>query len=95
MRYVKAQTLDYFNDSFAGPGEFMRIVNVRVSQEARQALLARMEHLAREYSEQHSADSRLPFAERHSLSVCLAVRAWEPPLFKSLRRDRGVPADAH
>jgi transcriptional regulator with XRE-family HTH domain len=87
MRYVKAQTLDYFGDSFEGPGEFMRIVNVRVSQEARQALLARMEQLAREYSEQHNADSRLPFTERHSLSVCLAVRAWEPALFKSLRRD--------
>jgi DNA-binding Xre family transcriptional regulator len=94
VRYVKAQTLDYFNDSFAGPGEFMRIVNVRVSQEARQALLARMEQLAREYSEQHSADSRLPFDERHSLSVCLAVRAWEPPLFKSLRRDHSAQGDA-
>lgn len=86
MRYVKAQTLDYFNDQFDGPGEFMRIVNVRVSAEARQALLARMEQLAREYSEQHNADSRLPYEERHSLSVCLAVRAWEPALFKSLRR---------
>jgi transcriptional regulator with XRE-family HTH domain len=89
MLYVKAQTLDFFGDRFDGPGEFMRIVNVRVSNEARLALLARMEQLAREYSEQHNADSRLSFAERHSLSVCLAVRAWEPALFKSLRR--GAP----
>jgi DNA-binding Xre family transcriptional regulator len=86
MRYVIAQTHDYFGDKFDGPGEFMRIVNVRVSAEARQALLARMEQLAREYSEQHNADSRLQFEERHSLSVCLAVRSWEPALFKSLRR---------
>jgi transcriptional regulator with XRE-family HTH domain len=86
MRYVIGQTPDFFGDSFEGPGEFMRVVNVRVSAEARQALLSRMEQLAREYSEQHNADSRLPYGERHALSVCLAVRAWEPALFKSLRR---------
>jgi hypothetical protein len=54
--------------------------------EARVALLRRLEQVAREYDEQHRADARLPLDERHALSVLLAVRYWEPPLFKKLRR---------
>ena len=88
MRYVKTQAVDYFNHSFVRPGEFMRIVNVRVSDEARVALLSRLEQIAREYSEQHNADSHLRWSERHPLSVCLAARAWEPALFKGLLRPR-------
>jgi len=86
MRYVKAQTPDYFRHSFDAPGEFMRIVNVRVSKEAQVALLNRLEQIAREYSDQHDADSHLSVAQRNPLSVLLAVRSWEPAIFKSLRR---------
>ena len=86
MRYVKAQTSEYFKHAFDAPGEFMRIVNVRVSEEARVALLSRIEQIAREYSDQHDADSHLPLAERSSISVLLAVRSWEPAMFKALRR---------
>jgi DNA-binding Xre family transcriptional regulator len=86
MRYVKAQTSEYFNHSFAAPGEFMRIVSVRISDEARVALLSRLEQIAREYSDQHDADSHLPLEQRSYLSVLLAVRSWEPAMFKSLRR---------
>jgi len=86
MQYVKAQTSDYFRHSFHAPGEFMRIVNVRVSEEAQVAFLSRLEQIAREYSDQHDADSHLPLAQRSSISVMLAVRSWEPALFKALRR---------
>ena len=88
MRYAKSQTPDFFDHGFDGPGEFMRMVTVRVSGEARVALLRRLEQVAREYDEQHSADSRLPLDQRHALSVLLAVRYWEPALFKALRRGR-------
>jgi hypothetical protein len=66
----------------------MRIVNVRVSEEARAALLSRIEQIAREYSDQHDADSHLPLAQRRPLSVLLAVRSWEPAMFESLRRSK-------
>lgn len=86
MRYAKSQTPDFFAHGFDGPGEFMRMVTVRVSGEARIALLRRLEQVAREYDEQHSADARLPLEQRYPLSVLLAVRYWEPALFKALRR---------
>ena len=86
MRYVKSQAPDYFDHAFDAPGEVMRMINVRVSAEARVALVSRLEQVAREYAEQHSADSRLPLAQRQPASVLLAVRSWEPALFKNLRR---------
>lgn len=89
MRWTKQQAPDYFNHAFTQPGEMMRIVNVRVSKEARVALLARMEQLALEYAEQHNADAWLPLEQRESISLCLAVRPWEPAAFGKLWR---VPA---
>lgn len=65
----------------------MRIVSVRVSAAAAVGLVARLEQIAREYSEQHAADAVLPLADRPALSVCLAVRHWEPPEFRALARD--------
>jgi hypothetical protein len=66
----------------------MRVISVRVSREAQIGLLQQMEQLAREYAEQHAADARLPLAQRPHISVLLAVRTWEPTIFKALRRER-------
>jgi DNA-binding Xre family transcriptional regulator len=86
MRYVRSQMADYFEHTFSVQGELMRMISVRVSAEAQVALLRQVEQIAREYSEQHNADARLPLAQRQPVSVLLAVRAWEPALFKALRR---------
>lgn len=87
MRFFKAQAADFFDHRFNAPGEIMRLITVRVSQEAQVALLRRIEQLAREYAEQHVADSALPLEERKLVNVLLAVRHWEPQLFRKLRRD--------
>jgi hypothetical protein len=87
MRWLRQQTPDYFNHPFNGPGETLRVVNIRVSAEARTTLLSRLEQLAQEYSDQHAADAWLPFEQTHGLSLTPAVRNWEPPPFMALRRD--------
>jgi DNA-binding Xre family transcriptional regulator len=86
MRYVRSQLPDFFDYPFQQPGELMRMVSLRLSREAQIALLQQAEQIAREYSEQHNADARLPLAQRQPVSVLLAVRPWEPELFKKLRR---------
>jgi len=86
MRYMKSQTADFFAHAFDSPGELMRVVSVRISAEAKVALLRQLEEIAREYSEQHNADAGLPLAKRQPVSVLLAVRPWEPALFKAFRR---------
>jgi DNA-binding Xre family transcriptional regulator len=86
MRYVKAQAGDFFQHSFGAPGEVMRMISVRVSSGSQVALLRQVEQLAREYAEQHSADARLPLAQRNHVTLLIAVRSWEPAFFKALRR---------
>lgn len=86
MRWTKQYAPDFFNHPFQGPGEMMRVVNVHVSAEARASLLARLEQVALDYAEQHNADSWLPLDQRHALSLCLAVRQWEPAPIAKLRR---------
>jgi len=86
MRYVRSQMADFFDHGFGAAGELMRMISVRVAAEAQVALLRQIEQIAREYSEQHNADARLPLEQRQPVSVLLAVRSWEPALFKALRR---------
>jgi hypothetical protein len=94
MRWAKQHAGEYFNHAFDGPGETMRLVNVRVSAEARLALITRLEQVALDYAEQHNADTRLPDEQRLPLSLCLAVRVWEPEAFLAYRRTAppGAPA---
>jgi len=88
MRYAKSQCSDFFNYAFSGAGQLMRMITVRITREAQEALVKRLEEVAREYNDQHSADARLPLGERHQISVLLAVRPWEPASFKALRRKK-------
>jgi DNA-binding Xre family transcriptional regulator len=87
MRYVKSQMPHFFDHAFGAATELMRMITVRISAEAQVTLLRQVEQIAREYSEQHNADARLPLHQREPVSVLLAVRSWEPHLFKALRRD--------
>jgi hypothetical protein len=57
-----------------------------VSDASRVALLSRLRQVAEAYNEQHVADSGLPLAQRHPVSVWFAVRVWEPRIFRVLRR---------
>ena len=90
-RYFRSQAQDFFDWRFDGPGEAMQVLNVRVSEEARVALLARLQQVLREYSDQHNADARLPLARRHPMSVLVAARPWEPRFMAGLRRETPSP----
>ena len=83
---AKREMPDFFDHAFDEPGELLQVLNVRVSDASRIALLSRLRQVAEAYNEQHVADAGLPLEQRHPLSVWLAVRAWEPRMFKAFRR---------
>jgi transcriptional regulator with XRE-family HTH domain len=91
LRYFRSQALDYLGCAFDGPGEMARVVNVRISDEARRQLLGRVESLVREYSAQHNADASASPGKRYPMSLLVAVRRWEPEFMRRLRR---MPAQA-
>ena len=86
VRHFRSHADDFLDHPFDGPGESIGVINVRLSNEKRLALMRRVEELAREYSEAHVEDSRLPLARRHPMSLLVAVRSWEPGFMRGLRR---------
>lgn len=86
MRQFREQAEHFLDHPFDGPGETLRVINVRISNDRRLALLRRIEELARDYADAHTAVSALPLGKRHPMSLLLAVRSWEPRFMRSLRR---------
>lgn len=77
---------EYLESDFDGDHELMRLVNVMLSKQSVAALINRLKQVAREFSEQHQEDSKLPFEQKHRMSFLLAARPWLPQQFKSLVR---------
>ncbi|MCM5568974.1 helix-turn-helix transcriptional regulator [Burkholderiaceae bacterium FT117] len=94
LRYFRSQAGDFLGSRFDGPGEVVRVVNVRLTEAARLQLLARIEALVAEYSGQHNAEAAVPSAMRRPLSLLVAARRWEPAFMRRLRRQNAGEGDA-
>jgi len=77
---------DYLESQFDGENELMRLVNVMLSKKSVAALLDRLKQVAREFSQQHQEDAKLPFDEKYAISFMLTARPWMPKAFKMLLR---------
>jgi hypothetical protein len=49
-------------------------------------VVTRLKRAAREFSELHNEDARLPLNERSAMSLLVAIRHWELAAFAELRR---------
>jgi transcriptional regulator with XRE-family HTH domain len=81
---------EYLDCNFDGEHELMRLINVMLSKQSVSSLLNRLKQVAREFSEQHQEDSKLPFEQKYRLSFMLAARPWLPKEFKALVRKEYV-----
>lgn len=77
---------EYFRSRFDRPEEFMLVVNGMLSNSSSAAIVTRLKRIAREFSELHNEDVRLPLAERSAMSLLVAIRHWELQAFAELRR---------
>jgi DNA-binding Xre family transcriptional regulator len=78
---------DYLDSKFDNEHELMRFVNVLLSKQSVAALLDRLKQVAREFSQQHQEDAKLPFEEKYPISFMLTARPWRPKAFKALARE--------
>lgn len=83
-QFVKGMSQDYFNHSFDSPGDFLKLINVRVSPYVRGVLKGKLEEVLQQYVDQVALDAHLPLDERPPLSVCVAVRSWVPDFLREL-----------
>jgi hypothetical protein len=59
-----------------------------LTKASRAAVVSRLKKVAREFSDLHNEDVRLPLAERSAMSVVVAIRHWELEAFAQLRRKK-------
>lgn len=83
-QFVKSMSHDYFDHPFDAPGEFLKIVNVRISPYVRNLLKGKIEEVLQQYIDQVSLDAHLPLDERPPLSICVAARSWVPEFLREL-----------
>lgn len=79
---------DYLDAKFDGEGELLQLVNVMVSKKSIAALCTRLQQVAREFSQQHQEDAKLPLSEKFSMSYLLAARPWMPKTFQQVIRKK-------
>jgi transcriptional regulator with XRE-family HTH domain len=79
---------EYFGSRFDRPEEYMVVANGMLSKPSSAAIVTRLKRIAREFSELHNEDVRLPLAERSAMSLLVAVRHWELQAFVEMRRRR-------
>jgi AcrR family transcriptional regulator len=77
---------EYFRSRFDRADEYMVVVNGMLSRNSSAAVVTRLKRAAREFSELHNEDSRLPLSERSAMSLLVAIRHWELAAFAELRR---------
>jgi hypothetical protein len=77
---------EYFRSRFDRPDEFMVVVNGMLSRNSSAAIAARLKRVAREFSDLHSDDVKLPLGERSAMSLLVAIRHWELAAFAELKR---------
>lgn len=89
QRFFKQQAHnEYFQSRFDRPDEYMIVVSSMLSRASSAAIVAKLKRLARECSELHGEDVRLPLGERSAMSLLLAIRHWELQAFAELRRNK-------
>lgn len=79
---------EYFRSRFDRPDEFMVVVNGMLSRNSSAAIVTRLKRVAREFSELHNDDVRLPIGERSAMSLLVAIRHWELAAFAALKRGK-------
>jgi len=79
---------EFFRSRFSRSDEFMLVVNGMLSKASSARVVEQLKRIAREFSELHNDDVRLPLEERSAMSVLVALRHWELAAFAELRRRR-------
>jgi len=68
---------DFFRSSFDRTDEHMVAVNGMLSRASSAVIIERLKRTAREFSELHNNDLKLPPSERSAMSLLVAIRHWE------------------
>ncbi len=82
---------DYLMSKFDAEDEYMQLVNVLLSKPSIAALRTRLKQVAREFSQLHQDEMKIPYDDKTPISILVAARPWLPESFKALVRKEVLP----
>ena len=82
---VKAE---FFNSRFSRPEEKQLFLVGMLSRASNEAFQRKLDRLSNEFHDLHTADEKLPTAERFGTSAVIAMRLWEPEVFEAMRKEK-------
>jgi predicted transcriptional regulator len=89
QRFFKQHAVgDFIRSRFDRPDEYCIAVNGMLSGGSRATMVSRLKRIAREFSELHNDDVRLPPSQRQNVTMLVAIRHWELQAFTELRRKK-------
>jgi transcriptional regulator with XRE-family HTH domain len=87
MRYFGGQIQsDFFASRFDGKGERLAFVSGMLSRTSNAVVQHHINRLSAEFADLHNQDTGLPLGERFGTSLLVALRPWNPEVFRKLRR---------
>lgn len=86
-RFFREEGLtDFLDHPFTAADEGMDFVHGMLTEAARQELQAVILRVRQRFATLHEASATAPLHEKTGMALLLARRAWEPPVFRALRR---------
>ncbi len=86
--FLESAEREYFRSGFERPGEYVAVINGMLSQAATAQMIAKLQRVARDFSDMHEDDKHLPLGDRRLASIVLAIRPWELDVFHRWRRNK-------
>lgn len=77
---------DFLNSHFAGDTDHLRFLGGRLGQESLARMGMAIDRLTREFDDLVQADAELPHDQKVGVGAVFAIRPWELPTFRALRR---------
>lgn len=77
---------EFFQSSFNAEQDQLLVINGLLSTASNQRLQQKMQRLAQEFADAARADKRLPRSQCYGNTLVLAVRHWQPQVFKDLAK---------
>ena len=82
---------DYLASRFDAEDEYMQLVNMLLSKPSVAALRTRLKQVAREFSQLHQDEMKIPYDDKTPISLLVAARPWLPESFKALVKKEVLP----
>lgn len=83
--YEKTIQEEFFKSSFSGQGEVRMFVSGMLTRQSNSEMIKKISHLCIELNELSHSDRSEDINQRFGTSLVVAMRPWEPEVFKNIR----------